>query len=194
MKERILGSCILLQACAPSLEKEWEWNNTEIVTEEPEPEDLFRTIDATSYEEWIYLDLEDNILVEPEDPASSSEWDLGFMRYHIKLNSGIHGSADVESYVVNGEDFASYTQAPQEGYQKDLPDDNDDGIAEYVCAEWYDYDPATHVLTPADRFYIMKSRNERFYKFQVQGYYSEAGTSGHLSIYWEEIEPYQDEE
>ena len=194
MKGILLILFFAIQACAPSLDKGWEWNNTAIATEESEPEDSFRVINATSYEEWVYLDLEENILIEPEEPEDSLEWDLGFMRYHIKLNSGIHGSGTVESYVVEEEDFETYTEAPQEGYQKDLLDENDDGIPEYVCAEWYEYDPETHILTPAERFYIMKSRNDRFFKFQVQGYYSDAGTSGHLSVYWEEIETYQDEE
>ncbi|MAA78483.1 MAG: hypothetical protein CL916_04425, partial [Deltaproteobacteria bacterium] len=122
-----------------------------------------------------------------EDAENSLEWDLGFMRYHIKLNSGIHGPATVQGIVVEEEDFVSYDEIPQDGYQEDLPDENEDEIPEYFFADWYDYDPSTHILTPADQFYVLKNRNDRFYKFQIQNYYNTAGTSGHMTMYWEEL-------
>ena len=180
----MLGLFFIMQACAPSLEKEWDWDNE---GEIEEVEEKARVINATSYEEWVYLDLEQNILVDVEDAESSLDWDLGFMRYHIKLNSGIHGPSTVQALVVEEEDFDTYNEIPQDGYQEDLPDENDDEIPEYVFSQWYDYDPETHILTPADQFYIIKNRNDIFYKFQVQSYYSEAGSSGHMTIYWEEI-------
>ena len=147
---------MLVQGCAPSLESEWEWNDSGIF-EEQEEEELSHTINATSYDQWVYLDLEQNVIVDVEEPESSDAWDLGFMRYHIKLNSGIHGPSTVQGYVVTEEDFVTFNEVPQEGYQEDLPDENDDGIPEYVCANWYDYDPSTHILTPADLFYVFKS-------------------------------------
>lgn len=189
----VIGLFIVMQACAPSLEKDWEWDD-EGAVEEPEEIDLYRVINATSYEDWVYLDLEENVLLDVEDPENSLDWDIGFMRYHIKLNSGIHGPSTVQGFIVEEEDFASYDEIPQDGYEEDLPDDNEDGIPEYVFADWYDYDPSTHILTPADRFYVIKNRNDRFYKFQIQNYYNGAGTSGHVTIYWEELDPSEEQQ
>ena len=181
----IFGLWGMMQGCAPSLEKEWDWNNEG--SEEIEDKEEVRVIDATSYEEWVYLDLEQNILVDVENSEASFDWDIGFMRYHVKLNSGIHGPSTVQALVVEGEDFDSYNEIPLDGYQEDQPDGNDDEIPEYVLSQWYEYDPETHILTPADIFYIVKNRNDVFYKFQVQSYYNEAGSSGHMTIYWEEV-------
>ena len=179
--------CVCTPACAPSLEKDWEWDNEGQIEEIDEDVGQTRIINATSYEDWVYLDLENNLLVDVAQSESSSDWDLGFMRYHIKLNSGIHGPSTVQAYVVDEEDFDEFDDIPQVEYQEDLPDEDDDEIPEYVCSDWYEYNPETHVLTPADRFYVIKNRNDSFYKFQIQSYYNEAGTSGHMTIYWEEL-------
>lgn len=175
--------------CAPSLEDSWVWDNEQDTAETVE-EDLIRQINATSYEEWVYLDIESNIIVDVDDPETSEDWDIGVQRYHIKLNSGIHGPATVQGLVIEEEDFSEYTHAPLEGYQVDQPDDDDDGIPSYVFSEWYDYDPSTHILTPAEHFYVLSSRNEEFFKIQIQNYYNDAGTPGYLTLYWEAIEAF----
>ncbi|MEC7987032.1 MAG: HmuY family protein [Myxococcota bacterium] len=179
--------------CAPSLEKEWDWNDEPLETEEIEEEEIeegvyTNVIDATDAENWIYLDLESNELVAVDDPMDSTDWDIGFRRSHLKLNSGMHGLSTVEAALIEDAAYVPYDEAPAEGYQQDLPDTNGDGNPEYALGEWYDYDPSTHILTPKNQFYVVRSRNDVFFKFRILDYYDSAGTSGYLNIGWEEID------
>jgi len=178
-------------SCAPSLEDEWEWDDTPLQTDTAdtiEEEGVYsRAVDATDYENWVYLDLESNDFVSVDDPMTSEEWDIGIQRYHFKLNSGIHGPSIVQALVITDESYDEYTVAAVGDYQQDLPDSNEDDIPEYVFTEWYDYDPSTHILTPKEQFYVIENRNLRYYKFQITNYYSSAGTSGFMNIEWEEI-------
>ena len=52
---------------------------------------------------------------------------------------------------------------------------------EFVLGEWYNYDFATHVLTPKDVVYFIQTTDGVF-KFRVVDYYNESGESGFLSF------------
>ena len=185
---------LLLSACAPALDKEWDWDNGSGLMDSgdtaSEIEGVYsRVVNATDYELWTYLDLETNSFVEVDDPMASSDWDIGMLRYHIKLNSGIHGPAEVQAVIVEGEDYDTYAEVPTDGYQIDLEDENGDGTPEYVFGTWYDYDISTHILTPKNSFYVVKSKNQFHYKFQILSYYSDAGTPANVHINWEILDP-----
>ena len=184
---------VLSMGCAPSLDKEWTWNDEALesdTSEEQEPEEgvFSKVIDASDPEVWIYLDIEEDEIIAVEEPLEAENWDIGLQRFNIKLNSGVHGPSNVEAALVAGESYVPYDEAPFEGYEQDLADANDDEIPEYVLADWYDYDSSTHILTPKDQFYVLKSRNQQYYKFRIVDYYDEAGTSGFMTIDWEEID------
>ena len=145
-------------------------------------------VDATSQESWIYMDFESGRLVEVTTPESDTSWDVGFQRFSVKLNGGVSGSGEVEARVVEGGDFEELSEAPYGGYVTDQADADDDGVPEYAMAEWYDYDYSTHVLTPADRFYVIRTVEGAYVKFQHESYYDDAGTSGHLKFTWGFVE------
>ena len=48
-------------------------------------------IDASSKTDWVYFSFSAGEVVTVADPANSTEWDLGLMRYHLKTNSGTSG-------------------------------------------------------------------------------------------------------
>ena len=175
-------------ACSGSLKEEWDWNDEPLEDTSLSEEGPLKTreINATNREEWVYLDLENNEMIEVEDPEDSLDWDLGLMRYNIKLNSGIHGPADVAAALLE-EDFDSLNQAPAGEYLIDFIDEEE--VTQYVFQEWYIYNIEDHTLTPNEMIYVIRNRNELYYKFQILDYYNSAGTPAMITIQWEEILP-----
>ena len=188
----------LMTACSPSLDKTWEWDDEEEeLVELLDTADLddtggvqtdFRVlVDATSREDWALIDLETGDVFGVEDPSGSSEWDLSVQRFIFKLNCPLNGPEDVGALIVLDESYEAYESPPLDGYLQDQEDNNDDGVPEYVFNEWYDYDVSTHILTPKNQFYVVQNRNDRFFKLQIENYYSSAGTSAMITLVWSEI-------
>ena len=188
----------LMTACSPSLDKTYDWDN-----EEEELEELLDTadlddtgvlqtdfrvlVDATSREDWALIDLETGDVFGVEDPSGSSEWDISVQRFIFKLNSPLNGPEDVGALIVGDESYEEYEIPPSEGYLQDMEDADDDGVPEYVFNEWYDYDISTHILTPKNQFYVIRNRNDRFFKLYIEDYYSSAGTSAMITLVWSEL-------
>ncbi|MEM9456737.1 MAG: HmuY family protein [Myxococcota bacterium] len=146
-------------------------------------------VDATSDEDWIYLDLANGAQLEVSDPQADKDWDLGFQRFHIKLNGGASGSAGVEAALLEDTTFDDVKVAPADGYLADQPDgDDDNDQPDYVLQDWYDYNIMTHVLTPTPTIYVVRTADMDHYKFQIEAYYDDAGTSGHMTFRWTEVE------
>ena len=133
MKGQSIDFCLVLCGllafgCAPSLEKQWEWDNEPLSSDSGISDDdngiYSRVVNTTDYEEWVYLDLETNDIVPVSDSMNSMDWDLGMLRYHVKLNSGLHGPAEVQATIIEGEVYEDYTAIPSDGYQIDLQDDD----------------------------------------------------------------------
>jgi hypothetical protein len=143
-------------------------------------------VDATDLEAWIYLDLATFDVLEPEDPATSTDWDLGLQRFHYSLNGGESGSGEGELVVVDGAALADVTLAPAEGWVTDAPDDevDEDSLPEYAfeTAEggWFDYNPETHVLSAKQRVYVMRGGAGDLFAVQIQDYYDDAGSPAWL--------------
>ena len=187
---------ILLTGCAPSLEKSWDWDDqdettvelTDTANDSGDSSVQFKLrVDATSREDWVLLDLETGEIFGTEDPSGNMDWDIGIRRFVIQLNCPLNGPEDVSALIVQDDSYDDYEMAPIEGYSQDLEDNNDDGVPEYVFNDWFNYDVETHILTPKDQFYVVRNRNDRFFKLQVENYYSSAGTSAMITLSWAEI-------
>lgn len=195
--------CVLLAACAP-LTLNNDAPNTNPGTDEddaglstdcstiPAPREL--AINATSAEQWVYLDLARGRTVNVTgDPAASRAWDLAFRRFAIKQNGGVSGSGGVETAVAQGT-FDSVTEPPSEGFASDAPDGADDDLEpDYLLSTgdtgWYDYDTTTHTLSPRAQVYVVRSVDGYPFKLVVLNYYSAAGTSGHPKIRFQPLVP-----
>ncbi len=146
-------------------------------------------VDASDEASWIFLDFESGQQVEVENHGDDASWDLAFQRFHIMSNGGASGSGGVEVAKVEGAGFDEVTSAPAEGWESDAPDgDDDDMLNDFVFGDWYDYNPMTHVLTPAPRVYVVRSVEGQAYKIEIQDYYSETGTSGTPSFLWKAVD------
>ena len=124
---RLLFFAIFASACAPDLDKSWEWDDedetiVEIFDTADDTGDFngeFRIlVDATSREDWVLLDLETGELFGAEDPSGSSTWDLSIQRFILKLNCPLNGPEDVAAQIVQGEPYEEY----ELGYQVTLAD------------------------------------------------------------------------
>ncbi len=124
-------------------------------------------VDATDYDNWVYIDLS-----VPEE--NSSLWQLAFKRFEVELGS------NVDAAILDGVPIEE-AYIPDDGWQVDLPDEDDDGKPERVFDEWYDYDYETHTLTPKPLTYIVRDP-EAAYAVAFEAYYDDAGTSGVVSL------------
>jgi len=144
--------------------------------------ELAISVNATDDTAWVYLDLDAPAGIEVVDPATDVAWDLGFLRFHVKLNGGVSGHAGVEAAIVEVP-FEQILEAPAAGYAQDAADGDDmNADPDYVFKDWYAYDVATHVLTPYPLVYVVHSSSQRTFKVQIQNYYDEHGTSAHFEL------------
>lgn len=146
------------------------------------------TIDATDEKLWVYFNLSDQQVVEPADPENDTTWDIGLKRYNVKLNGGISGVGEVEAAELMSEDYSLLQMAPADGYMTDEADSDGDGVDEYALGTWYDYDYMTHVLTAADKVYVLRTVNGAYVKLQFQDYYDDAGTSAMVQFSYASVE------
>ena len=156
-------------------------------TDTEEDDDLVNadyTVDASDSTVWVYFDLDTKTEVYMEDPIGSVNWDLKFQRYDIGVNGGVSGNGSV-SVLVEPDMYSSYEDiqtSPEGEWITDKEDADGDDKPEYAFKDWFDYDLSTHVLTPADVVYFIRSTVGDIYKFRVISYYSEDGVSGFPSI------------
>lgn len=135
-------------------------------------ETVFTTrIDASSGTTWVWYSFQEGRVSESED------WTLAFQRYTIRLNGGTSGSWGVQAMVLDGADFEALDTVPAGDWLQDTAEAP-------VFSTWYDYDPATHVLTPADRVYIVREPDGDLFKMELLSYYDEAGNAGRPSFRW----------
>jgi hypothetical protein len=167
-------------ACAPSLDpgdQDDTGSHSEIGAGEA-------VIDATSQSDWVFLDLETAALVTPDDPADSPLWDLGFRRYKAQLNGGVSGTGGMEAVPLPGVDYNTSLDVPTEGWITDQPDADADGDLEYALDSWFAYDSETHIVTPADLIYVLRTVEGSLVKLGFLGYYDQAGTPGYVHLRW----------
>ncbi len=155
-----------------------------------EDDDVISTsVDATAEDVWVYLDLDDGQQLEVSDPRADPDWDIAFQRFNIKLNGGDSGTAGVEAILLEDMAFEDVDVAPAQGYISDLPDGDDENEnPDYVFQDWYDYNIATHVLTPRPVVYVVRTAEPQHYKLQIDAYYDDVGTSGTLGFRWAWVE------
>ena len=145
-------------------------------------------VNAESTEQWVYFNLDGAMEVQPDNPTDDLTWDIAFQRFKIKSNGGISGTGEVEIARLSGADYTELTAAPLDGYQVDEEDSEDqDSDPDYVFLgedPWYEYDLQSHILSPADFIYVIRSVDGGYFKFQMLDYYDEAGTSGYPLFQW----------
>ena len=57
------------------------------------------TLDASSHVNFVYLDLASGTRASPADPASSTDWHMGFRRFSIRLNVRARWRATISGII-----------------------------------------------------------------------------------------------
>lgn len=184
-----------LTGCADELSEELDKNNPDAgttqtggkVTSTKETSgSTLSQINASDYTAWVYFELAGGKEVTPQNPQSSTEWDLAVQRFQVKVNGGISGAGNVQVALVTGTTFDALTKAPAGSYVSDQADSGDeDTEPDYAFSQggpWYDYNAMTHVLMPKAQVYVVKSVQGAYHKVQITGYYDKAGSAGFLSL------------
>ena len=165
-------------------------------------------IKATNASGWVYYKLSSKSAVAIPSPTTSTNWDLAFKRYRIKLNGGVSGPGSASLLTVSG--LSSFDSANQANSGTYLKDQNfspsytttttsachtNDGInyaflndfTESANNCWFTYSLSTHTLSPKDQYYFFTDAGGSYYKLKITNYYSESGSSGYISFHWAKV-------
>ena len=192
----LLLAVLLLGGCAAELEHDEsavEDPNAPIQTLDQDGDVITTQVDAQSDAKWIYMDLESNEEVTPDDPDDDESWDIAFQRFEIKLNGGVSGSGGVEVEVLE-DAFDDVDVGPESGFITDgedsEEDENDKPDLAFGSGDtgWYDYNVTNHTLSPRAFTYVLKTVEGGFYKLAILDYYDDAGTSGFMTLQWAPLE------
>lgn len=131
-------------------------------------------------------------------------WDIGFDRFKVMTNSGktnaLGNGGACDAATTN---FSSVSSVPQSC--SFLVDESNVSVnvgsnitgsqggiyglpytGSPVLRDWYNY--SIGELTPSNKVYIVRSGDGfNYYKIQIRGYYSSAGTSGYITLWWKQI-------
>jgi len=182
----VLGLGLGLGACTPDLSGDdaGEDGPPVVVVDNGDGSSTI-TVDGRDESSWVYLDLELLTEVSPVSADDSQAWDLGFLRFNVKGNSGSSGSGDVGVLLVESVPFDGLDVAPADGY---AVDDVMGGPEEmepepgYAFDLWYDYDMDAHTLAARDVVYAVRTVEGNYFKIQMLDYYNDAGTAGYVKF------------
>src|SRR5262245_40843635 len=131
----LLLACALLASC-----KESELTDTSAQGPQQGPQEAnaffdadgaaVQVVDATSADDWVYVDLDTFSLVTPSDPLDDARWDIALRRFAVKLNGGTSGAGDVSVAALLDTALLDVATAPVDGFVTDrtLDDLGDDEL------------------------------------------------------------------
>ncbi len=134
------------------------------------------TVDASVPHRWVFFSFDEGSVVEDPGPT---DWDLAFRRFTVITNGG-DGFHGVGGALDLGEvPFDSVTVLPTQGYQaSEAVSDS----ANPVLERWYDYSLFSHLLSPQERVYGIRTADGRYAKIQILGYYCVGAVPGCLTF------------
>ena len=137
-------------------------------------------VDATSEDDWTYVDLDAAALVVPRDPANDPTWDLAFQRFRVSANGGASGTGGVEIGLSRSTDFASPPGPDEVDWIVDRPGAGDRVRHAFTSrGDWFRYDIFTHSLASKEQVTLVRSTEGTVFKVQLVTYYDRLLLSGH---------------
>jgi hypothetical protein len=164
------------------------------------------TIDATAGgtgqsadNPYIYVDLRSGAKVAVDDiqASTSQDWDIALKRYSLRSNGGDSGEGMRSISVVTEASLDLVTEAPAAGYVVDnFVDDSCTyiplmiGEPSSAFGQWYDYDDATHVVTPKAEVYVIERGDGTHTAFRVVDYYGDPAMpmrGAYYQVEWKDL-------
>lgn len=122
--------------------------------------------------DWVYVDLAAKQVIEVAEPSTSHAWDIAFNKVQIITNSGTSGSGWAGAQPTSSP-WESLIKSPTTGFLTDMmiPVPGPPGSGEFsgnpVLNEWYDYDPASHKVSPKDVHYLVRTGSGDYAKLKI---------------------------
>lgn len=108
----------------------------------------------------------------------TENWDLAFNNTTIKLNS----KRKVAAQVLHNTSFDKIVKAPETGYKEDTQSTS--AIPTGSGNGWYNYDMATHALTPIPgRIILVKTASGKHLKLEITSYYQDGEDYNETGFY-----------
>lgn len=124
------------------------------------------TIDASSNEDWVYVNLGWRILTQ-EDKG----WDLALRRTALRTHNDGKKRLGGAAPMPEGKTYATLTEAPTFGYQVDTeitPPHGEKYVGSVVMQDWYNYDMSSHTVSPKDDAeYLVRGAYGDAYKVKI---------------------------
>lgn len=163
-------------------------------------------IDASSSVGFTYLSLADpGGVVVPPDPATSTDWHMGFRRFLVRLNGGVAGPGSVSAVNLGNNASASAEEivalTEQDGKaafeavtEADIPAAGsfvEDGLAPDPGASWFRFDPVagTLVANPGAAWMVREASGRGFAVFRVTNLRMQGQRPVGLAIEYRRHEP-----
>lgn len=132
------------------------------------------TVDASDPEDWRFI-----ALAEGRAVGANQAWDLALRRFHIMANGG-PGFAGTAAIADLGPVRLEAAAVPPDTAFRTTDAASDSTNA--AIDRWYRYGFASHLLTPLDRTYVVRTTSGRYFALRVAGYYCPGAQPGCLTI------------
>lgn len=163
-------------------------SSTSSTPKAPESEKIFKNIPRGSSTDYTYFSFSEGDTVEVTNPATDTNWDIGFgvaNTYYSGLitNGGVSGSGNGGAISYKDTLYSEVTEVPAEIFAQDVMTDGALAPAIPLGSDnsWYHYDSAdTHRILPTSRHaLIVKTATGQYAKVQILSYYyqNEDGTT-----------------
>jgi len=125
------------------------------------------TLDARDPDQWTFLAFDRGPLAPPD----TAGWDLASRRFHLMTTGSV--------LVLPGVAFDSLSIAPVGEYSSTtfLPDTQNAALS-----RWYRYSMFSHLLTPKQQLYVVRTRSGTAVKLEMLSYYCPGPDPGCLTF------------
>lgn len=131
------------------------------------------TLDASAG--WVFFSFATGSTVHA---GAGRTWDVAFRRFHVMVNGGPGFPGNGAVADLGAVDFDAVTVAPQAGWvDRAARDSTNEAIA-----RWYDYSFMSHLLTPRQRVYAIRTADGRYARLRFLSYYCEGGRPGCITF------------
>jgi hypothetical protein len=125
---------------------------------------------------WTYVSLRHGAVASVADPTLDRTWDLAFSRTNVRTNGGTSGGGQGAAFDPQRAALAAVSTVPQGDYRADeeipLPGPPGSGTvsANPILSAWYNYDAATHTVSPKDATYVVRCADGSYAKLKIGSY------------------------
>jgi hypothetical protein len=135
------------------------------------------TVDARASDRWVYFSFAHGSVVPEPRPF---EWDLAFRRFQVIVNGG-DAFPGMGGVLALGEvPFHAIGTLPEEGYVG-TEVIRGDSVATPL-GEWYRYSFLSHLLSPGEGVYGIRTADGRYAKLRFEGYYCVGALPGCITF------------